>query len=281
VAERVAKTARLTSHRLRGPAGLSVPNLAYGVRSWSDWIALWDAQQTRYIPYREARFDAMFDALEAQFGERFTVADLGCGPGSLSARLLQRFPRIRAAAVDFDPVLLFLGRSTLGSAKGRLTWVEADLRAPTWRKSLSFARVDAVVSTTALHWLAPARLRQLYFELYGLLPRGGILLDGDHLTLDRSFPLLGKVVHDASRLARHRVNTGGSAPGWNEWWTDLQREPALAPLFQLRAQRYPEANHHEHSATVDAHRRWLRSAGFRESVPLWQQFDDFVLAAIR
>ncbi|MCI4345813.1 MAG: class I SAM-dependent methyltransferase [Thermoplasmata archaeon] len=242
---------------------------------------LWDRQQTRYIPHREARFEAMFDTLESQFGGRFTVVDLGCGPGSLSARLLRRFPRIRVVAVDYDPVLLYLGRQTLRSASGRLRWVEADLRAPAWRERLPRGRPDAVVSTTALHWLPFVRLRKLYAELARLLPAGGLFLDGDHRLLDRSLPQLGRIARDASRLARRSPRGTDQALGWTEWWEKLRAEPRLTALFELRAARYPERGHHEHSATVGAQRSWLHRAGFREAAPVWQQFDDFVLAAVR
>ena len=31
---------------------------------WQQWLQRWDAQQTGYLPNREARFTAMFDVLE-------------------------------------------------------------------------------------------------------------------------------------------------------------------------------------------------------------------------
>jgi Methyltransferase domain len=43
---------------------------------------------------------------------------------------------------------------------------------------------DAAVSTTALHWLPEPDLRALYAELAAVLRPGGLLLDGDHFTLD-------------------------------------------------------------------------------------------------
>ncbi|MCI4363019.1 MAG: class I SAM-dependent methyltransferase [Thermoplasmata archaeon] len=242
---------------------------------------MWDRQQTRYIPHREARFEAMFDTLEARFGERFTVVDLGCGPGSLSSRLLDRFPLARVVAVDFDPVLLFLGRRTVHAGPRRLTWVEADLRDPSWRSQLPVSRADAVVSTTALHWLRPPRLRSLYRELAHLLRRGDLFLDGDHRALPTTVPELGRLAHDASRIARRRLREAAPAPSWDDWWAELEKEPELRPLFAIRRERYPGGSHHEHTATVGAHRRWLRAAGFRESAPVWQQLDDFVLAALR
>jgi trans-aconitate methyltransferase len=59
---------------------------------WSDWLRRWDAQQEGYVPEREARFTAMLDALADLLPASFTALDLACGPGSISQRLLARFP---------------------------------------------------------------------------------------------------------------------------------------------------------------------------------------------
>ncbi len=76
---------------------------------WQGWLRRWDAQQTGYVPEREQRFAVMLDALAVLLPERFVALDLACGPGSLSQRLLARFPQARSVAVDMDPVMLALG----------------------------------------------------------------------------------------------------------------------------------------------------------------------------
>jgi len=72
---------------------------------WADWLQRWDAQQEGYVPEREARFTAMFDALAELLPASFVALDLACGPGSISQRLLARFPDAQAIAVDIDPVM--------------------------------------------------------------------------------------------------------------------------------------------------------------------------------
>jgi trans-aconitate methyltransferase len=62
---------------------------------WLDWLQRWDAQQEGYVPEREARFTAMFDALAELLPASFVALDLACGPGSISQRLLARFPGAR------------------------------------------------------------------------------------------------------------------------------------------------------------------------------------------
>ncbi|MFV2118194.1 alkaline phosphatase D family protein [Streptomyces sp. Act-28] len=54
-----------------------------------EWIRRWDLQQQRYACDREARFTVIADVVETAVAgvRRPLVADLGCGPGSLAARL--------------------------------------------------------------------------------------------------------------------------------------------------------------------------------------------------
>src|SRR5229473_504080 len=72
--------------------------------NWPEWMQRWDRQQSGYLPDRELRFTTMLDVLEALLPERFVALDLACGPGSISQRLIDRFPYARCVAVDFDPV---------------------------------------------------------------------------------------------------------------------------------------------------------------------------------
>src|SRR5487761_824148 len=104
-----------------------------------DAVALrraWDRQQEYHIPDREERARVMREVLALALPARDRVLDLGCGTGSLSERILRRFPAARAYAVDFDPVLLRVGREGLGDDGGRLSWIEADLRKGGWPRDL-------------------------------------------------------------------------------------------------------------------------------------------------
>src|SRR5258708_35788108 len=93
-------------------------------------------------------------------------------------------------AVDLDTVLLTIGRKALGDMDGRLLWIEADIRDPAWLSLLDVTQVDAVLTTTALHWLQPEALLPLYQQLATLIRPGGLFLNGDHLRLPPQQPSL-------------------------------------------------------------------------------------------
>lgn len=101
---------------------------------------------------------AMLEVLDELLPESFVVLDLGSGPGSISQRVLARFPAAQAIAEEIDPVMMAIGRGALGTIDGRLRWVQADLESPDWRAALGeeTTRVDAAFAArgieTAEQW---------------------------------------------------------------------------------------------------------------------------------
>jgi trans-aconitate 2-methyltransferase len=94
------------------------------------------------------------------------VADLGCGPGALTATLPERWPGAFVVGVDASPSMLALaGRR---ARPGRLGFVLADLA--TWSPAKS---LDVIVSNATFHWLADHAA--LLDRLLGLLAPGGVL----------------------------------------------------------------------------------------------------------
>ncbi|MGC2034591.1 MAG: class I SAM-dependent methyltransferase [Thermoplasmata archaeon] len=247
---------------------------------WRAWLRRWDRQQSGHVFDREERYTAMLDTLEALLPARFTVADLGCGPGSMTQRLAKRFPKAHIIAIDFDPLLQRIGREAIGTQGGRIEWIEADFRRPDWKRALPVPRIDAAVSTTALHWLRRAPLRRLYRDLHGLLRSRGVFLNGDTFPEPASHPLFRKV---AERVGHARARAGRT-PGWeawSEWWSAIEKDPTLSDLVQERRSRFPSHHPREENLDIEEHRSALVRAGFREVGVLWQEFDNRVLFAAR
>ncbi len=247
---------------------------------WQQWLQRWDQQQAGYLPSREERFAAMFDALEVLLPSSFLALDLACGPGSLSQRLLARFPAARCLALDLDPVLLTLGQHALGDMEGRLRWIEADIRAVDWPELLDVPSVDAVLTTTALHWLRPEALLPLYQQLATVIRPGGLFLNGDHLSFSPQQPSFQKLAEQLSqRQERVLIQRGGET--WSQWWDALAQEPLLMEQFAERERRFHWRDHGEVTQTLALHEAALSNAGFREVGVCWQEMDNRVILAVR
>ena len=225
---------------------------------WRTWLRRWDAQQFGYLPDREERFAIMLDVVEVLLPKDFVALDLACGPGSLSQRLLARFPEAHSIALDYDPVLLSIGQGALGDQGGRLRWVEADLAAPDWPVRLGVPAVDAVLSTTALHWLGPLSLMQVYRQLGALIRPGGVFLNGDNIAFPPALEAMTRAAKTMQTNRQARTAGGTQAESWKQWWDAIGREPALAAQLAERKRRYPDTAHDEHTrrlSTVASRRR--------------------------
>lgn len=122
----------------------------------------------------------MFDMVEGTVGTAPRVLDLACGTGSITDRLLQRFPAAHSTGVDLDPALLTIARG-YSAGDDRVAFVTADLTDPRWPDRLPYDSYDAVLTATALHWLRTDALRTLYGQLAGLVRPGGVFLNADHM----------------------------------------------------------------------------------------------------
>lgn len=256
---------------------------------WIGWLRRWDAQQSFYLTTREQRFSVMLDAIAAIVGAEsdraFLALDLACGPGSISQRLLARFPGAHGFALDLDPVLLAIGRGALGSCEGRLTWLDDDLNDPAWAERLAQhlegRQLDAVLSSTALHWLAPGSLARVYRELGQLVRPGGVFLNADHMQYGSHAPTLRTLTADIKERKLAARRAASDVEDWETWWQAISAEPGLAELVKERERRMAWRDRKWTNAGLDFQKGALIDAGFREVDTIWQWLDNRVLLAVR
>src|SRR3954469_4058678 len=117
-----------------------------------------------YLRYADERGRPFFDLL-ARVGatEPRSVADLGCGTGSLTETLVERWPTAAVTGVDSSAEMI--GSAPAGTP---VRYVEADLR--DWRPA---DPVDVLISNATLQWV-PGHL-ELVPDLLGNVAPGGWL----------------------------------------------------------------------------------------------------------
>jgi trans-aconitate 2-methyltransferase len=143
-------------------------------------MAMWDPDQYHRFAGQRAR---PFFELLARVGatDPGLVADLGCGPGELTAALAGRWPAAEVVGVDSSPEMIRAAAALPAAAlpaaggaaghpasAGRLSVVLADLRE--WQPARA---VDVIVSNAALQWV-PDHLAVLA-RWPGMLAAGGWL----------------------------------------------------------------------------------------------------------
>ncbi|MFI1289473.1 class I SAM-dependent methyltransferase [Streptomyces sp. NPDC020792] len=244
---------------------------------WAAWQESWDRQQEWYMPDREERFRIMLDMVEALVGTTPRVLDLACGTGSITARLLARFPGATSTGVDLDPALLAIARGTFDGDE-RVSFVTADLKDPDWPAKLSYDSYDAVLTATALHWLHSEPLAALYGRVAELVRDGGVFMNADHM-IDETTPRIN-AAERAVRHARMEQAKRAGALDWAEWWQLAAKDPVLAEPTARRFEIYGE--HADGDMPSAAwHARVLRDQGFTEARPVWCSPSDTLLLALK
>lgn len=250
-------------------------------------LSRWERQQEGYIEKREERFNVMFEVIESVLGDSFTAIDAACGPGSLSQRLLERFPQANLIAVDADVMLLELARKSLSQFGSRVQIVEADLGLASWTecviaaaKAAQFDVPSVLLSTTALHWLSPGELAEFYGAAGDLLKPGGMIMNGDHMRFGHHLPTLRNVAQEIrEKIERDTVEKGED--DWASWWLKAEQIPCLTELKAKRDARYalrkPKRKNSGEDCSVEFHLASLRHAGFTEADTLWQHYDNYIL----
>lgn len=92
------------------------------------------------------------------------ILDLGCGPGTITTLLAERWPGAEVTGVDSSPQMLAEARALLPS----VTWVEGDLAG--FEPAVA---PDLVFTNAALHWVPDHEM--LLPRLLGLVAPGGTL----------------------------------------------------------------------------------------------------------
>jgi trans-aconitate 2-methyltransferase len=116
---------------------------------------MWDADQyTKFSRERSRPFDDLMAQVTAERPE--FIVDLGCGTGSLTRTLAERWPAARVLGIDSSAEMLEKARPQ--AISGRLEFTQAGIGQ--WKPDRP---VDLIVSNAALHWIPDhaALLRRL------------------------------------------------------------------------------------------------------------------------
>ncbi|WP_030419602.1 trans-aconitate 2-methyltransferase [Streptomyces sp. NRRL F-5065] len=158
----------------------------------------WDpARYLRHAGPRARPFADLLARVPDLPSDRPRVADLGCGPGALTARLADRWPAARVTGYDTSAAMLERARAHAGPTPGggSVDFAAADIA--TWTPD---GPHDLIVSSAALQWV-PGHAGRLPAWIAALAPSGVL-----------AFQVPGNFDAPSHRLMRELA----AAPRWRD-----------------------------------------------------------------
>ena len=137
-------------------------------------------------PERLRLFQTMLEQMNLDKKDTVAVLELGIGPGYLAHYLLGQSPIIQYEGLDFSLPMLDIAYKRNADFEDRISFTQADLVKDQWGDNLT-RQPEIIVSTWALHDLfSKENIFSVYQAAYEVLPKGGILLNGDFIKPETS-----------------------------------------------------------------------------------------------
>jgi trans-aconitate 2-methyltransferase len=161
---------------------------------------MWDAGQ--YLRFGDERARPFFDLIaQIRATDPGYVADVGCGPGNLTAVLAQRWPGAKVVGADNSPEMIAAARASDAGRAGRVAFQLTDVW--DWRPELP---LDVLVGNAVLQWV-PGH-EELLLRWAELLAPGGWL----------AFQLPG----NSGQASHAIVSELAAAPRWRKLLADVE-----------------------------------------------------------
>lgn len=135
----------------------------------------YDHSRRRLVPDFDNFYGTVAQILALDFtpDTEVRILDLGAGTGLLSASLSRHFPRARFILADAAPQMLERAHERFTS-DARFEFLELDFAQGTFPQG-----IDCVVSSLAIHHLAPNELKPLFERIFASLHSKGVFVNAD------------------------------------------------------------------------------------------------------
>jgi len=210
--------------------------------------------------YREAH-DIIVSMLDFDGTQEIRIADLGCGFGELSRRLLEMLPTAIVFGIDNNMDILQRTRKKLKDFADRFLVYERDLNSNAWFHDLG--PLDAVVSSFTLDYLELDRHKALLSEVFEMLnPQGRFVSCEFFKAVDNR---VNRVFHDVEIQYIQNALKKGSV--------------SQEQIEQLTKSTILRQDHH--LCTIETKIDWLRAAGFDKIEIPWKFLNLAVVSAVK
>lgn len=204
------------------------------------------------IPQYPRMVEALLSAIPFDHSMPLRAIDLGCGTGTVAARVLEAFPNARVTCLDMAENMVTMARAKL-VRYSFVRYIVGDFYAFDFDE-----QYDVVVSSLALHHLVTDEdKRHLYRRIYNALPSGGIFYNAD-IVLGSSDFLQGIYMQQWRNFMSCKVSKDEIEDKW---------------IPKYRAEDRP--------AKLIDQLEWMTEIGFAEVDVLWKYYNFAVYGGVR
>ena len=204
------------------------------------------------IPYYTTMIRALIEGIHFDRSLPLRVIDLGCGTGTVAAKVLEKFPNAHVTCMD-------LAENMIAAARERLEhYPHVDFIVGDFQHHTFASNYDVAVSSLALHHLETDNDKlSFYRQIFESLNPGGIFYNADVVLASSEF-LEG-------------VNI-------QEWRKFMSRSISEA---EITGKWIPMAEEEDHPSRLIDQLRWFAEIGFIDIDVIWKYFGFAVYGGTR
>jgi tRNA (cmo5U34)-methyltransferase len=221
-------------------------------RHFEDEAKEFDRVILTLIPHYTTIVRVLVEAIPFERSAPLRVIDLGCGTGTVAAKVLEIFPNAHVTCLDLAENMIAIAKAKLASYP-QVQYIVTNFQ------EFDFGRkYDAVVSSLALHHLpTDADKQKLYRRIYENLNTGGVFYNADVILAPNAF--------------LHEMYI-------NAWLKFMERSISRK---EIEGKWLPKHQQEDHPAKLLDQLSWLANIGFADVEVLWKYYDFAVYGGMR
>lgn len=204
------------------------------------------------IPDYSQMVDALVSAFPFEHSAPVRAIDLGCGTGTVTARVLQIFPNARVTCLDLSENMIAMAKARLASYP-QVGYVVSDFSRFEFNREF-----DAVMSSLALHHLETNDEKKLFYRrIYEGLATGGVFYNAD-------------VVLGSSEFLQEV---------YMERWRDFMRRNVSTE--EIEGKWIPKYQAEDRPAKLIDQLNWMTEIGFADVDVIWKYYNFAVYGGVK
>ncbi|MBN1384196.1 MAG: class I SAM-dependent methyltransferase [Elusimicrobia bacterium] len=206
----------------------------------------------RLIPYYPQMLDALVTSIPFPENKKIKVIDLGCGTGTVSKKVKEKYPSSRIHCIDIAKNMIEIAKHKLSNYPD-ITYENADLSKYSFTNSY-----DVVLSSLTLHHLVTDDDKiNFYTKIYHALNSNGIFYNADNVIGSNEPIQENNMIH------------------WKEF---MQKTVSVEEIEKKWIRKY---NEEDRPAKLINQLNWLKDIGFVNIDVIWKYYNFAVYGGLK